>query len=195
MKSSNWQSFLLFIVFNTSLLFSQPWPNDPAGDPAVEQKGFMDGNRVRLQFSNSTELSDWGTGTDPYSHKWPNDNTGGRITDGIAFITAARVFVENDSIPVTDPTQIQTRTDLDTLYFCQSNFRIEQDVDPTGTIEWNMQPVRGYSNNSLPDSPPAISNDPNTWPVDGWPITDNTKIGAGHWFGRRGVDIPSADLE
>ena len=51
-------------------------PQDSAGDVAAEKIGWMEGNAVRCQFRNTTELSDWGTGTDPYATKWPNDFRG-----------------------------------------------------------------------------------------------------------------------
>ncbi len=187
--------FAMLFVLLTNHLFAQRWPDDPAGDIAAEKVGMMDGNNVHLQFRNTTELSDWGVATDPYSHKWPRDATGSKLTDGIALLVGARVFVENDSIPVTDPGEIQSRNDLDTLYFCQTHFREEMDRSYTGQVEWGFYPVRGYANDNLWDSSPAISANQQSWPPDGWPTTGSNKAGAGQWFGRRGMGTQNADLE
>ena len=34
-------------------------PIDPAGDPAMEREGFMNGNRFRILFNNNTQIADW----------------------------------------------------------------------------------------------------------------------------------------
>lgn len=79
-------------------------PNDPAGDPAAVRTGVMDGNRVMMQFRNTSDLSDWGTQAPPYSSKWPNDYMGSRMTDGIYFLAGARVYIEkNVVVAVTCP--------------------------------------------------------------------------------------------
>ncbi|MBN1481064.1 T9SS C-terminal target domain-containing protein [candidate division KSB1 bacterium] len=186
-------AFLFFLALNA--LHAQRWPADPAGDPAAEKIGWMEGNNVRVQFRNTTELSDWGTGTDPFAHKWPNDYRGSKLTDGIALLVGVRVFVENGSVPVTDLAEIQTRTDLDTIYFCQTSYREEQDTDPTGQVEWNFYPPRGYANHSQPDAPPAMSSYPESWPPAGWPTKGFEKAGAGYWFGRGGFNSFNADNE
>jgi len=107
-------------------------PDDPAGDIAAERAGFMTGNRVLMFFRNTTEQSDHIHGV--ITSKWPNNLEGTKMTDGIALIIGARVYVENGSIPVTDPIAIKTRTDLDTLYFCQSSYREFMDMDPTDIL-------------------------------------------------------------
>ena len=187
--------FFVFLMLFTTTSQAQRWPDDPAGDSSAEKIGVMDGNNVRVQFRNTTELSDWGAGADPYAHKWPNDVTGTKLTDGVALLVGARVFVENDSIPVTDAQEIQTRTDLDTLYFCQTSYREEMDRDPTGQVEWGFYPARGYANDDAFDATPALSTDPASWPPNGWPTSGSTKVGAGQWFGRRGFNTFNADME
>jgi hypothetical protein len=178
-----------------SVTIAQTWPEDDAGDRYYERKGVMDGNNVRMQFRNTTELSDWGEGTDPYAHKWPNDFSGSKMTQGIAFMVGARVYIADKSTPVTDLAQIQTRTDLDTLFFCQTSYREEQDLDPMGQFEWNFYPCRGYSNITESDLPPALSTRPETWPLEGWPTTGTEKKWPGQWFGRRGPGKTNADME
>ncbi len=166
-------------------------PDDPAGDIAAERTGFMTGNRVFLFFRNTTELSDHVHGVT--TSKWPNNLEGTKMTDGIALLIGARVYVENGSTPVTDPGEIRTRTDLDTLYFCQSSYREFMDMDPSGTVEWGFYPVFGYFN-ELSETP-AMSNRPDSWPPPGWPAYGNQLIWPGEWNGRFGRGIMKADQE
>jgi hypothetical protein len=167
-------------------------PDDPAGDIAAEREGYMNGNRVYLYFQNTTELSDWPRVD---VSKWPNDYTGTKMTDGINILITAQVFLENDTIPVTDPVQIATRTDLDTLWFCQTSFRGGMDVNPEGTVEWGLYPVFGYFNNDASNDYPAMSNIPNSWPPNGWPARGDELKWPGQWNGRFGLGVTYADLE
>ena len=96
----------LFFVSTLSLAQSRPYegPDDPAGDIAAERTGWMSGNRVLMFYRNTTEKADhreW------FVDKWPNTLDGTKMHDGICLLIGARVFVENDSIPVTDPSEIQ----------------------------------------------------------------------------------------
>ncbi|MFC1570126.1 hypothetical protein ACFL4L_07810, partial [bacterium] len=107
MKTIFHRSLVLIVLFSTAIvLFGQgrlyEGPDDPAGDRALIRRGVMDGNRVKLQFRNTTELSDWGTGSDPFASKWPNTLDGVKMSDGVGLLIAARVYLENDSIPVDD---------------------------------------------------------------------------------------------
>ncbi len=185
----------IFIIFLAShSIFSQgrPYegPDDPAGDIAAERTGWMNGNRVLLFFRNTTEQADhvpW------FVDKWPNTNEGTKMHDGIALLIGARVYVENDSIPVTNPDIIAAHPDLDTLYYCQSSYREHMDKDPTGTIEWGLYPVFGYFNEY--SETPAMSNLPYSWPPEGWPAPGNGTMWPGEWNGRFGRGIMKADLE
>lgn len=208
-KSLNTLMLILLIpLVVVTNVFSQgkPYegPEDGAGDKAVERKGYMEGNSVRCQFRNTTELSDWGTGTDPYATKWPNDFRGSKMNDGIGLLIGTLVFLEKntnadvDSIPVDNPDLIASLNAqglLDTLYFLQTSYREEQDTDPTGQIEWNLYPPRGYLNLNIPDVPPAISNRPESWPSEGWPSRGFEKKWPGEWNGRFGRGVYKADLE
>ncbi|MBN2088461.1 hypothetical protein JW964_02565 [candidate division KSB1 bacterium] len=187
---------ILILHFLTSHhLFAQsrPYegPDDPAGDIAAKRSGWMNGNRVLVFFRNTAEQSDHIHGI--FSSKWPNTLEGTKMHDGICLLIGARVYIENDSIPVTDPIAQKTRTDLDTLYYCQTSFRLLMDMDPTGTIEWGFYPVFGYFNEI--SETPAMSNLPESWPPEGWPATGNGKIWPGEWNGRFGRGIMKADLE
>jgi len=186
---------VLCTLFSTSLLAQSrlyEGPDDPAGDIAAERAGWMTGNRVLLFFRNTTELSDCcDKGYDV--SKWPNTYDGSLMHDGICILIGARVFLEDNTIPVTNPGEIANPTDLDTLYYCQSSYREHMDRDPTGTIEWGMYPVFGYFN-ELSETP-AMSNLPDSWPLLGWPARDNELKWPGEWNGRFGRGVMKADQE
>lgn len=165
-------------------------PEDGPGDIAAEREGYMTGNRVYLYFRNSTELSDWPR---PDVSRWPNNVNGLKMLDGIGLLIGAKVYIENDSTPVTDPAIIASRPDLQPLYFLQTSYREEMDRDPTGTIEWGIYPVFGYFNEL--GEYPAMSNRSDSWPRSGWPSIGYSKKWPGEWNGRFGRGVIYADLE
>jgi hypothetical protein len=185
-------------VLCVTLVFAQgklyEGPDDPAGDIEAEREGYMSGNRILLYFQNTTELAKW---TETYVgsqwSRWPNTEIGVRMLDGIGLLIGAQVFLENNTIPVTDPYIIASRSDLDTLWFLQTSYREEMDTNPIGTVEWGIYPVYGYLN---PNSEhPAMSNDSLSWPVGGWPSTGYSLKWPGEWNGRFGRGVIYADLE
>ena len=185
--------FILTIFSAVSVLGQgRPYegPEDPPGDIAAEREGFMTGNRVFLYFRNTTELSDWPRVD---VSRWPNNENGTKMLDGIGLLIGARVYIANDSTPVTDPIQIRTRRDLDTLHFLQTSYREEMDRDPTGTVEWGFYPIFGYFNEL--SEYPAMSNRVNSWPTAGWPSIGSSKKWHGEWNGRFGRGVIYADLE
>jgi len=186
--------FMLFLSVSISSLKAQGQiyrgANDPAGDIAAEREGYMTGNRVFLYFRNTTELSDW-----PKAEvsRWPNNYEGVKMTDGIGLLVGAVVYLKNDTVPVTDPTEIAVRKDLEELYFLQTSYREMMDRNPTGTVEWGFYPVFGYFNEG--QEYPAMSNDPQTYPVSGWPFRGSETHWSGNWDGRYGQGQIRADLE
>lgn len=171
-------------------------PDDPAGDIAAEREGYMAGNRVYLYFRNTTELSDWPKAS---VSKWPNNPEGVKMTDGIGLLVGAKVFIEDDgnaatvdTIPLDEPVDIYT-TDHHTLYYLQTSYREEMDVDPTGTVEWGYYPVFGYFNEA--NEYAALSNKPYSWPPVGWPASGSTTKWPGEWDGRFGRGVIYADME
>ncbi len=184
---------LFFGVLSNVFAQGRPYdgPEDPAGDLAAEREGYMTGNRVFLYFRNTTELSDWPRVD---VSRWPNTYDGLKMLDGVALMIGAKVYLENDSIPVTDPEEIERRKDeLQNLYFLQTSYREGGDFDPTGTVEWKMYPVFGYFN--INSETPAMSNRPESWPTDGWPARGFDKKWSGEWNGRFGRGVQYADLE
>ena len=171
-------------------------PEDPAGDIAAEREGYMTGNRVFIYFRNTTELSDW-----PRVNvsKWPNNPNGLKMTDGIGLLVGAKVYIEDDgdaatvdTIALTEPADIYTK-DHHTLYYLQTSYREEMDVDPTGTVEWGYYPVFGYFNET--GEYVAQSNLPGSWPSAGWPSTGYEIKWPGEWNGRFGRGVIYADQE
>lgn len=186
--------FLVAALFISTDLLAQgrkyDGPTDEAGDIAAEREGYMTGNRVFLYFRNTTELSDW---PKVEVSKWPNNYEGTKMTDGIGLLIGAKVYVDPNSQPVTDPAQIKARTDLETMYFLQTSYREEMDTDPTGTVEWGLYPVFGYFNEA--SEYPAMSNKPSSWPPKGWPAKGLSLKWPGEWDGRFGRGVIYADME
>jgi len=165
-------------------------PDDPAGDIAAEREGYMTGNRVYLYFQNTSELSDWPRED---ASLWPNSFEGTRTLDGIGLLVGARVYLENDTIPVDNLVDIQNTPNLDTLFYCQTSYRQKMDTDPTGLIEWGFYPAFGYIDEQ--SEYPAMSNRPGSWPVLGWPASGDALKWPGEWDGRFGRGQIRSDLE
>jgi len=194
MKRSYGILFLLGILLLPAVTLAQghkyDGPDDPAGDIAAIREGWMNGNRVLLYFKNTTELANWPNFD---QSKWPNDYTGTGMHDGIALYIVAKVHIANDSIPVTDPAEIASRSDLQELYFCQTSYRMGMDHSRDGLIRWGLYPVFGYFNEN--NEYPAMSNREDSWPVAGWPSAGSTLKWPGEWDGRFGRGVKYADLE
>jgi hypothetical protein len=175
-------------------------PDDGAGDPAALREGCMNGNRVVLQFQNTTELG-MHPATPNYSSWWPRGDQGQEMHWGVAMLFTTRVYInKQNQQPVDQPAEIARLGGqglLDTLYFCQTHFRIGMDQDPEGQVRWGFYPVWGYFNPNH-DSP-AMSNNPNSWPPEGWPQNNPHRWPGdppqGEWYGRSGRRMQFADLE
>lgn len=188
--------FMLFLVPACVLAQTEEYkgPDDPAGDIAAEREGYMTGNRVYLYFQNTTELSNWVSGAiSSQWSRWPNNYDGTGTLDGIGLLVGARVYIENDTIPVDTWEAIQAKDNLDTLYYCQTSYRQHMDEDPLGKVEWGFYPVYGYFNEN--SEYPAMSNDSTSWPTAGWPAAGNTLKWPGEWDGMFGRGITYAQLE
>ena len=170
-------------------------PDDPAGDPGAERMSYMDGNRIRLQFRNTTELSYWSSGSPAGESLWPNTFEGTRMLDGIGLLVGARVYIQQDSIPVEDPANYVGSNPLDTLYYCQTNYRENMDYNPRGDIRWGLEPVYGYFNELEEHGTPAMSNRPSSWPMAGWPASGSELKWPGEWDGRFGRGKINSELE
>lgn len=192
--------YLISLFLFSFFLFGQgkeyEGPEDPAGDPSAEREGYMTGNRVLVYFKNTTEISDWPATN---ASRWPNNNDGVKMVDGIGLLVGAKVYIQNDSlestvdtIPLTELIDIYTQ-DKHTLHYLQTSYREEMDRDPTGTVEWGFYPAFGYFNES--DEYPAVSNIENSWPLNGWPSTGFETKWAGEWNGRFGRGVTYADQE
>jgi hypothetical protein len=170
-------------------------PDDPAGDPAAERMSYMDGNQIRLEFRNTTELSYWSSASPNGESLWPNNFEGTRMLDGIGLLVGARVYIEQDTIPVEDPENYSGSFSLDTLYYCQTNYRENMDLNPLGDIRWGFEPVYGYFNELIEHGTPAMSNRPESWPLAGWPASGDALKWQGEWDGRFGRGKINSELE
>jgi len=191
----NLSAVILTIILFASTVLPQSrqydGPDDPEGDIAAIRSGTMSGNRVLIKYKNTTRLGNW---PEPDASKWPNDNTGSYMVDGVALLLGGMIFLANDSIPVTDAAQIASRRDLDTLWYVETSYSAQlMDQNPQGTVDWGLYPVFGYFN-ELQDYV-AISNREDSWPLNGWPSQGNTTKWPGEWNGRFGRGIKYATLE
>lgn len=167
-------------------------PDDPAADPVHEREGRMDGNNISIVYRNNTEISDDRSA----SSRWPNTYYGNNMNDGIGLLVGARVTITDGSTPVTDASEMAAlagQGKLDTLYFLETNYREEMDMDPTGRTEWGFHAVGGYFNPF--GETPAISDDAASWPAAGWPARGGESKWPGEWNGRFGRGITMAHLE
>ncbi|MCK4448764.1 MAG: hypothetical protein KAW56_16995, partial [Candidatus Marinimicrobia bacterium] len=139
-------SLLFFISFQIFAQSGKPYegPEDPAGDRSAMRIGVMDGNQMLMCFTNNTQIAH------KYmldGSKWPKDSEKAlQIFDFLAVLIGAQVFLEQDTIPVTDESEIESRTDLDTLYYVETiwNYHDMLDQNPAGDLVWGLHPVPGY---------------------------------------------------
>jgi len=198
MKRAFYYTILISIAcaIGVSVVFGQgkPYdgPEDPAGDKTAIREGWMNGNRVLLYFDNNGTLADM---SKPLSSKWPNAYDGLRMIDQVNLLIGAEVYIRHDTDVIQDLRQLsQVPAEIDTLYFLQSNGNmLHKDENYYNTVQWTFYPVPGYVNETQDYA--AMSNKPDSWPLDGWPSTGYEKKWKGEWNGRFGRGIAYADLE
>ena len=119
--------------------------------------------------------------------------------DGIGLLVGAKIYIKDDpttkidSTVVSDPLEIGDGEGLHKLYFLQTSYREEMDLNPAGTFEYGFYPAFGYMNET--SEYPAMSNRPSSWPPDGWPSTGTSTKWPGEWDGRFGRGVIYADME
>jgi hypothetical protein len=193
---------LIVLTFIPILIFGQgrPYegPEDPAGDISEEREGYMNGNRALLYFKNAGQIADifrFGY-NNPRDSKWPNNFSGTRMIDVGTLVVFSKVYVKNDSIPVTDLNEISSlrnNQQVDSLVYVQSGWIWNYDANYENTIRWQFTPVKGYLNPA--QDYVAMSNKSDSWPIEGWPSRGFDKKWPGEWNGRFGRGINYADLE
>jgi hypothetical protein len=196
MKQRN-KSILLLGLLAGTLVHGQgrkyEGPIDPAGDQSGFRESQMMGNRFNLYFNNQGRLGHW-----PYidGSRFPaNSEAGLDMFDSNILVVGAKVFVENDSTPITDPAVARAKdpATIDSLFYCLSGHTDWAiDRSPNGVVEWGFEPVFGYFNAA--SESPAVSTDPMSWPPEGWPSTGTERKWAGLWNGRFGP-FPYGDFE
>ncbi len=186
---------IFLFIFSFTIIYAQgrPYegPEDPAGDISQLREGWMNGNRVLLFYNNGSKMViTWGK---PNTSKWPNNYEGTRMIDRSDLVIMGQVFVKNDSIPVSNLDELSNTSNLDTIYFTQVPPGSKSDNNYDNTVQWCFYPVRGYLNEAQDFL--AASNNPNTWPPEGWPSRGFEKKWPGEWNGRFGRGIHYADME
>ncbi len=173
------------------LIGDQKIPDDPPAETTARRWWYMDGNRVWLKFFNDGMLGDH---PDPMASIWPK-GSGISMNDGLAVMVNAKIVVDKHGVPLASEASFNKASGDTTIYFCQTYYREDMDIDPSGQFNWGFYPVRGYLN--LDQEKPAISNDADSWPVGGWPdapdFTDPD--GQTEWNGYFGRGKTNADLE
>ena len=129
----------------------------------------MDGNLVRTLFINWGEVAHW---PDSPSGEWPK-GSGHQYVDGVALVVQAHTFDENGEV----------------IYPMETQYREFVDKSPLDEL-WGWGPLPGYFN--AKGSEPAMSDDPDTWPLS-WP--DKPMEWDGYWNGFFGKGVTNADLE
>lgn len=186
---------LPFVIFGQGRPYEGP--EDPAGDISEEREGFMNGNRALLYFKNGGQIADifrFGY-NNPRDSKWPNNFSGTRMIDAATPVVFSKVYVKNDSIPVTNSSEVATlrsQGQIDSLVYIQSSWN-QSDQNYDNTVRWQFTPVKGYFNPAQDFA--AMSNKPDSWPLEGWPSRGFDKKWPGEWNGRFGRGITYADLE
>ncbi|MCF7740485.1 MAG: hypothetical protein K9N00_01700 [Candidatus Marinimicrobia bacterium] len=154
-------------------------PDDPPGNLSNLKTGQLDGNRIISVFQNNTKLGQGknrGTGIE----FWPSEYNATQISSETKFLVGAKVYLDADDNPIQDPDQ--TATAVDSIYFLESDGNQAKN---------GFAPVEGYYLEGSPT--PAISDDPNTWPMT-WPDVTWTNSEK-YWNGRRGKNYTNSDLE
>lgn len=155
--------------------WAQRVPDPNKGDPRFEQRGVIDGNRVRTLFDNFGQIALY---PEQPSGEWPK-GTGQSYVDGVAFIVTAEA----------------TDSRGQKIHPMATNYREFVDRDPVTKVAWGWAPVPGYSNPL--QSSPARSNDTRTWPAF-WPDQPtwiDPATGRAQWNGYFGRGIQNADVE
>ncbi len=162
--------------------------NEPFGDPDWDFEGRMNGNRVFEVFRNHGEIGFWSPARQNLdASDWPAGGDPNPYLDGIAIVVGGSV--------------------VDTLgnrvHMVTANYREEIDRSPDLETIWGWQPIPGYLNFNRINAVgarepiPAASNDPTSWPPDGWPDQPDYFDAQGNveWNGRFGRGQFNAQLE
>ena len=186
-----WQISSSFPQAGVPLVGPQKIPDDPPAETTARRWWYMDGNRVWMKFFNDGMLGDH---PDPLASIWPK-GSGRDMNDGLAVMVNGRVNVDQNGVPLPSGAILNPDNGDTTLYFCQTYYREDMDIDPTGQFNWGFYPVRGYLN--LDQEKPAISNDANSWPIGGWPDAPDfiNPQGVTEWNGYFGRGKTNADVE
>ncbi len=168
--------YIILILYN--ICYSQEntyVPSDQRGDPKLRRKAIMDGNNVRVSVFNFGLTG--GQREDPESvpFEWPKNTN--RIYVYFSAVWLGGEVKDEDG-------KIINIVDV-------PNWR----ESPSGS-SWNLEPVPGFVNPYAEEV--ARSDDPDTWPIEGWRDKKDDPIDPGwigSWNGFFGKNIFNADQE
>ncbi len=173
------------------LIGPQKIPNDPAAETTARRWAYMGANRLWESFYNDGQLTNYPA---PNHSIWPK-GSGVNYNDGTCVIVQSHFWVNSQGVPLA-PTDIPDPANGDRdHYFAQTGYKEYIDVDVTGRFYYNFYPVADYLN--LNQDKPAMSDDPNSWPIGGWPDAPDfvDTSGVTEWNGYFGRGKTNADLE
>ena len=165
---------LLAVLFLVSAVQAQREPDPNTGRTNLRRQGIMDGNLVRTLFINWGEIAHY---PDQPSGEWPK-GSGHSYVDGVALVVQAKTIDESGNV----------------IYPMETQYREFVDKGPSDEL-WGWGPVPGYFNEL--GSEPAMSDDPDTWPIR-WPDRPDwvdEETGLPVWNGWRAKGQIQADLE
>lgn len=163
--------WILLLTFSFINVISAQTPQELRGHRDYRRIGLMDGNLVKTLFKNYGEVTDY---PNEPSANWPS--LGKHYCDGVALIVSA---------------EVENRVG-DLIHPMETQYREFVDVSPEG-VPWGFEPRPYWFNMDTKENRvPAMSNDPNSWPVN-W--LDKPSSWDGFWNGYFGKGIFNADLE
>jgi len=161
---------LFMIAVFCGITYAQT-PLELRGHAQYRRLGTMDGNLVHTLFKNYGEVTDY---PNEPSANWPS--LGKHYCDGVALIVSAEVLNRDGIL----------------IHPMETQYREFVDKSPEDVL-WGFEPRPYWFNMDTRENKyPAMSNDPNSWPVN-W--LDKPASWNGYWNGYFGKGIFNADLE
>ena len=152
-------------------------------DPSLYTIGYMTGNRVGISFYNDGAISGFNQGVD-IRGEWPLGSGYNYIGD-LTPLIGVEAFA-NDS----------AKTKFHSVSISRGPRKGQYDEkDPKTGLFWGFNPVPGFRNPQYQSV--AISDEPKSWPVEGWADQPTWKDEKGNtqWNGYFGRGVINADLE
>lgn len=148
-------------------------------NPELLKRGYMDGNTIQISFQNDGAIS---------GNNLDEDVRG--VWNGYEYISDL-TFLIGLELPIKDYTNDGIPDTIHSVIIPRGPRRGHYDErHPTEDYFWGFNPLPGYMSDD--SESPAMSNKPNTWPIN-W--ADHPEWGEGLWNGLYGPNNFSGDLE